>query len=984
MTAEMLDTVDGLSARLSRLFAAAMQSRMAPHGVLAGQMPVLMHLWEQDGLTQSELCEKVGVEQPTMANTVKRMERDGLVKKRRDNLDRRKFRVLLTARANELRPLLEASMQEVRNVAVEGLDSRQIGVVLDVMHHMERNLRLDAEPPLVLEDVVLEEAEAVAPATAATPGTDPEQAQPESPVSSAADIEETPEPSAPEAQTDQPPLAGSGDDLPERQEHGEDVGTPKPADFAAADGVYDQPQQAPSAVVQDQPVRQGDEAQQHAPSQPEHGLDAGQAEHDPDPAPEVATGPTEESPQLPAPDPDEERQPAVGDADHQADLGSDLARHDGPDSGGIDDGGADGGAPDEEGPDEEAPDDGSSDYGDSDDWDSDRERPSFESYFEEGHESPATDLSKSLSQHESLGTDALTETAGDEDSAAQSALIDAALTDSTPADSDLESGAPEENVLEESPVTGPDTAPESGPEDGPEDLTDVTADPAGNAALQGFELSAADPLPHEPEFPAADQARVPEPHVLHRDSAGHLPAADWQIPSAGTSSEPPEGARSQDYSGPPESPGEQGQMGPQAPSGIEAQPESEEGTMSGGGGARQEHQTPELVLDFDWEESAEQDGYGLQDAEPLQPQDSSPSDADSVRAATGRPPVGRDDLAATPAQPVLELELEDVEPVPGAFAGTEEQSLPPHERPYGGFADGELVLEGEKQSRAPAAWHQQNETDPNGGDQAAGRAHAGPSADTGAPAPPDIADSEPLLLLDEDWTQDVQSHPSRADAQEELPGHDPEHLTDRTPELAMHDGPAPEPDAEFTLKDDMQDTEPYTALDDRDEGLEDALVEQALLEQLGQEDGDPEEGVEPGELESSAMAGQMPDETFVFPETTDPDGEGHAETVPGVAAKGSGAAGPYGTDAVWESEPEELTLADLELDAPLPQGADEQARKQAAESEDASDEAKGSGAGGHAKNEEAKDEKAKDEDAKDDNADDEDVLLLSDSLRLEK
>lgn len=154
---EWTGNIDGLVSKLSRLFAAALQTRMAPHGVLAGQLPVLVHLWEEDGLTQSELCELVGVEQPTMANTIKRMERDGLVKKRRDNLDRRKFRVLLTPRAKELKPILESCVDEVRELAAEGIDPRALRVMAGAMERMEENLRLDAEPPLVLDDIFVAE-----------------------------------------------------------------------------------------------------------------------------------------------------------------------------------------------------------------------------------------------------------------------------------------------------------------------------------------------------------------------------------------------------------------------------------------------------------------------------------------------------------------------------------------------------------------------------------------------------------------------------------------------------------------------------------------------------------------------------------------------------------------------------------------------------------------------------------------------------------
>lgn len=64
---------------LARMLAQALRERIAPLGVVPGQFAQLLVLHEQDGLTQAQLCERVRIEQPTMANTLARMERDGLI-----------------------------------------------------------------------------------------------------------------------------------------------------------------------------------------------------------------------------------------------------------------------------------------------------------------------------------------------------------------------------------------------------------------------------------------------------------------------------------------------------------------------------------------------------------------------------------------------------------------------------------------------------------------------------------------------------------------------------------------------------------------------------------------------------------------------------------------------------------------------------------------------------------------------------------------
>lgn len=72
-------------------------------GMHAGQEMFLMQLWEQNGQTQSQLAEKLGVQLPTVNKMLSRMETTGLVERRTDPDDNRVSRVYLTAAGNTLR-----------------------------------------------------------------------------------------------------------------------------------------------------------------------------------------------------------------------------------------------------------------------------------------------------------------------------------------------------------------------------------------------------------------------------------------------------------------------------------------------------------------------------------------------------------------------------------------------------------------------------------------------------------------------------------------------------------------------------------------------------------------------------------------------------------------------------------------------------------------------------------------------------------------
>jgi DNA-binding MarR family transcriptional regulator len=129
---------------VGRAFARALERRLARHGVALGQFPLLLTLWEEDGLTQSEIARRLLIEQPTVANTLKRMERDGLIAAAVDPKNRRLVRISLTAKGRALENALIAEAQAVNKAAVAGLTRRDAALFLDLARRMARNL--DEEP----------------------------------------------------------------------------------------------------------------------------------------------------------------------------------------------------------------------------------------------------------------------------------------------------------------------------------------------------------------------------------------------------------------------------------------------------------------------------------------------------------------------------------------------------------------------------------------------------------------------------------------------------------------------------------------------------------------------------------------------------------------------------------------------------------------------------------------------------------------------
>jgi DNA-binding MarR family transcriptional regulator len=125
----------------ARLFLRALERRL---GKTAGPMPVLFALQGGRALTQKELAISATVEQPTMANTLARMERDGLVRRRPDPNDGRSALVELTPLGAERAQEAFKAALEVNALTMSALSEIEQAQYYELLHRVIAVLERDA------------------------------------------------------------------------------------------------------------------------------------------------------------------------------------------------------------------------------------------------------------------------------------------------------------------------------------------------------------------------------------------------------------------------------------------------------------------------------------------------------------------------------------------------------------------------------------------------------------------------------------------------------------------------------------------------------------------------------------------------------------------------------------------------------------------------------------------------------------------------
>lgn len=143
MSDEICESVGHALAQLCKAHRYAVDSAlraMPDHELRVGQEQLLLQLWDADGISQSQLVERLCVEPPTVTRMLQRIEADGLVERRPDAEDARVSRVFLTTKGRALEDQVAAAWQSVEARATAGMSPDEQTLLRRLLTRMRENL----------------------------------------------------------------------------------------------------------------------------------------------------------------------------------------------------------------------------------------------------------------------------------------------------------------------------------------------------------------------------------------------------------------------------------------------------------------------------------------------------------------------------------------------------------------------------------------------------------------------------------------------------------------------------------------------------------------------------------------------------------------------------------------------------------------------------------------------------------------------------
>lgn len=118
----------------------AFDRRAAALGVTRAQWRVLAWLGHEDGLRQVDLADALDVEPITLCRMIDRLAEAGLVERRRDDEDRRAWRIHLTPAASPVIGSLRDVASDFIGESLEGVSATEQAQVRDVLARVRSNL----------------------------------------------------------------------------------------------------------------------------------------------------------------------------------------------------------------------------------------------------------------------------------------------------------------------------------------------------------------------------------------------------------------------------------------------------------------------------------------------------------------------------------------------------------------------------------------------------------------------------------------------------------------------------------------------------------------------------------------------------------------------------------------------------------------------------------------------------------------------------
>ncbi|KRE82467.1 hypothetical protein ASG89_14515 [Paenibacillus sp. Soil766] len=118
-----------------------LDQRLEEQGVTNSQLGVLIILWEQEGLTQKDMVQILGIQPASMTFLLRNLEEKNLIRRVQDKVDTRINRIYVTEKGSSIKLACLAIVEEGEQMIRQGFSDQEIALMLQWMKRVDRNFQ---------------------------------------------------------------------------------------------------------------------------------------------------------------------------------------------------------------------------------------------------------------------------------------------------------------------------------------------------------------------------------------------------------------------------------------------------------------------------------------------------------------------------------------------------------------------------------------------------------------------------------------------------------------------------------------------------------------------------------------------------------------------------------------------------------------------------------------------------------------------------
>lgn len=109
-------------------------------GIHPGQIPLLLCLGNEDGVSQQQLCQQMNIRPPTVTVAIQRLEKAGMLYRVQDKTDQRVSLIYLTEQGRDIHRQLQLNQIESQDWITRGISPEELVSFRQTLIHLKTNI----------------------------------------------------------------------------------------------------------------------------------------------------------------------------------------------------------------------------------------------------------------------------------------------------------------------------------------------------------------------------------------------------------------------------------------------------------------------------------------------------------------------------------------------------------------------------------------------------------------------------------------------------------------------------------------------------------------------------------------------------------------------------------------------------------------------------------------------------------------------------